>query len=110
VKKWAYNREWVCRTNVNSRSYYERFFSKTSKQAYERLPPHAEEIFLKGDQNPEKAFFDAGKYIVDHTGELIAVWDSRPAHGLGGTADIVSYGKPNGRPILLWIQSVEPGD
>lgn len=79
---------------------YERFFDDASKQAYERLLPRAEQILLKGGSDPEKAFFDAGKYIVDNTDELIAVWDSKPAQGLGGTADIVSYARANGRPIL----------
>jgi hypothetical protein len=81
-------------------AHYERFFEGASKQRYYRLLFSAEKIELRGDPNPEKAFFEAGIYIVDHVDRLIAVWDGKPAQGLGGTADIVSYAQANKHPIL----------
>jgi hypothetical protein len=39
----------------------------------------------------EEAFLSAGKTVVDHSDLLVAVWDGEPAHGTGGTGDIVDY-------------------
>ncbi|MET7472924.1 hypothetical protein ABZT17_00980 [Streptomyces sp. NPDC005648] len=51
----------------------------------------------------EEAYFAAGRWIVDHCDELIAVWDGRPARGLGGTADVVAYARRVGVPVtVLW--------
>jgi len=33
----------------------------------------------------------------------VAVWDGKPARGVGGTADIVSYARQKGVPVaVLW--------
>ena len=79
---------------------YERFFEGSSRQWYNRLLMSAEKIELRGDADPQKAFFAAGRYIVDHVDRLIAVWDGKPAQGVGGTADIVSYAKTTRCPTL----------
>lgn len=51
----------------------------------------------------EKAFFAAGRAIVDACDWLIAVWDGQPAQGLGGTADVVSYAVSLGRRVeVVW--------
>jgi hypothetical protein len=47
----------------------------------------------------ERSYLLAGKYIVDHSELLIAVWDGKPAAGLGGTADVVSYALRSGRAV-----------
>ncbi len=31
---------------------------------------------------------------------MVAVWNGRPAAGLGGTADIVKYALNSGKPVL----------
>jgi hypothetical protein len=84
---------------------YERFFEGESRRVYEQLLQQADVVRLPGDANPEKAFFIAGTYIVDHVDQLIAVWDGKPAQGFGGTADIVSYAKSHKVPVL----HVDPG-
>lgn len=54
----------------------------------------------------EKAYFAAGRWIVDHADHLIAVWDGHPARGPGGTGDVVAYARRTGVPVtVLW----EPG-
>ncbi|MFJ9564998.1 hypothetical protein ACIRQQ_33810 [Streptomyces fuscichromogenes] len=54
----------------------------------------------------EQAYLAAGRWIVDHCDHLIAVWDGRPARGLGGTGDVVAYARRTGVPVtVLW----EPG-
>jgi hypothetical protein len=47
----------------------------------------------------EQSYLLAGKYIADHSELLIAVWDGKPAAGLGGTADVVSYARRDGRAV-----------
>jgi hypothetical protein len=63
----------------------------------------------------EQAFLAAGQAVVERCDHLFAIWDGRPARGLGGTADIVAYARARGRPItVLWVDGVlrrdyEPG-
>jgi hypothetical protein len=53
------------------------------------------------DDFREKAYEEAGRYVVDHCDLLIAVWNGMPARGRGGTAEIVSYARSIGRPLLI---------
>ena len=46
-----------------------------------------------------ESFFAAGKYVVDSVDVLIAIWDGKPAGGLGGTADVVAYARQNGKAV-----------
>ncbi len=56
----------------------------------------------------EEAFYAAGRRVVDASQELVAVWDGRPARGLGGTADIVAYARQIGRPVhVIWPDGVD---
>ncbi|QWF80985.1 hypothetical protein [Amycolatopsis sp. CA-230715] len=55
----------------------------------------------------EKAFDAAGKYVVEHCDLLVAVWDGRPAHGLGGTGDAVARARKLHRDVLItWPEGV----
>jgi hypothetical protein len=55
----------------------------------------------------EEAFLAAGQAMVDRCDHLFAIWDGRPARGLGGTADIVRYAESCGRALtVLWIDGV----
>ena len=49
----------------------------------------------------EDAYLDCGLEMVDGADVLIALWDGEPAHGKGGTADVVEYARSIGKPILL---------
>ncbi len=42
-------------------------------------------------RNRNTAYYDAGKYIVDETEEMIFIWDGLKPGGKGGTADIIGY-------------------
>jgi len=48
---------------------------------------------------------EAGESIVNEADVLVAVWDGKPAAGLGGTADVVTYARNLGKP-LIWINSI----
>ena len=55
----------------------------------------------------EQAYLAAGQALVDRCDHHFAVWDGRPARGLGGTADIVTYARARGCPVtVLWVEGV----
>jgi hypothetical protein len=56
----------------------------------------------------EEAFLAAGKSVVDNCQVLIAVWDGKPARGLGGTADIVRYARDTGKAVsIVWPDGID---
>lgn len=70
----------------------------------------AREIRLGFPHSTDEAYYAAGTYIADHCDRLVAVWDGRPARGLGGTGDIVTYARGLGRPVtVIWRDGVERG-
>ena len=45
----------------------------------------------------------AGKAIAERSDLVLAVWDGRPAGGLGGTADVVKYARERGTTVaVIW--------
>ncbi|MFL6213398.1 MAG: hypothetical protein ACJ74J_05825 [Blastocatellia bacterium] len=46
---------------------------------------------LERQGSDEDAYFAAGKRVVDLSELVLAVWNGKPAAGLGGTADVVRY-------------------
>ncbi|MFF0012930.1 hypothetical protein [Streptomyces sp. NPDC005374] len=63
----------------------------------------ADRVDLPVERTREEAYAAAGRWIVDHTDRLVAVWDGEPARGPGGTADIVAYARRAGVPVnVLW--------
>jgi hypothetical protein len=41
--------------------------------------------------------------VVDRSERVVAVWDGKPASGVGGTADVVSYAHQKRVPVVvLW--------
>jgi hypothetical protein len=52
----------------------------------------------------EDAYERAGRYVVDRSDAIIALWDGEPARGQGGTAAIVAYARKRGVP-LVWIRT-----
>jgi len=49
---------------------------------------------------------EAGEKIVEEADIVVAVWDGKPAAGLGGTADIVEYARELEKP-LIWINPLD---
>jgi hypothetical protein len=79
---------------------YERFFDGAALTNYQRLLGECQVIQLRWNGDPEQAFFEAGKFIVDQCDLLFAVWDGASAEGLGGTGDVVSYARQKHRPVM----------
>jgi hypothetical protein len=70
----------------------------------------AHRVELPPEPTHEEAYFAAGRWIVDHCDRLIAVWDGRPARGLGGTGDVVAYARRTGVPVtVLWPSGAQRG-
>lgn len=79
---------------------YERYFDGENLANYRRLLGRSQRIQLKWSGDPERAFFEAGKYVVEKSDILFAIWDGEPSDGLGGTADIVAYAEKSSRKII----------
>jgi hypothetical protein len=82
--------------------------SDASRTRFEQLRRAAgTEVTMPFHEPSEQAFLAAGKAMVDTCDHLFAVWDGRPARGLGGTGDIVAYARTRGRPVtVLWLDGV----
>lgn len=87
---------------------YESTFNEgRDRQSFQGLLGKASHVeILKKTGSDEEAYFEAGKLVVDRTELMIAVWNGKPAAGLGGTGDVVEYARKNGKPII-WINPLE---
>jgi len=58
---------------------------------------------LPYSQPSEQAYWAAGQEIVKSSDLVLAVWDGKPAGGLGGTADVVEHARTRGKPVkVIW--------
>jgi len=80
---------------------YERTFenSRDAARFRELLARCTAVTTLTFTETKEQSYLLAGKYVADHSELLIAVWNGKPAAGLGGTADVVSYALKSGRAV-----------
>lgn len=80
---------------------YERTFSQQDLNAYCRILSKATIVeIMQTDGTDEEKYLAAGKRIVELTELLFAVWDGKPAKGLGGTADVVAYAIQQGTRLI----------
>ena len=79
---------------------YKRFFQNDDLIKYNRLLQESEVRDLRWQGDDREGFFAAGKFIVDHTDLLFAVWDMQKSNGLGGTADVVQYARQLSKRIV----------
>jgi hypothetical protein len=72
--------------------YESTFEDDERRDQYELMLSRSEEVTqLDFDEPSEKAFFEAGKCIVESSDLLFAVWNGKESRGLGGTGDVVEY-------------------
>jgi hypothetical protein len=92
---------------IPSAEYERSFASNTDLIDYRALLKQAyRTIILPFDEPSEKAYWAAGQEIVKRSDRLLAVWDGKPAQGLGGTADVVGYARTRGTPVtIIWPES-----
>jgi hypothetical protein len=80
--------EWTFESD-EARATYARQLQRASRRIELRHPgPH------------EHAYLEAGRAVIERCDLLFAVWDGKPARGLGGTADAVQLARDAGRRIL----------
>lgn len=80
---------------------YESTISESNKGLFETLLKKATStIELDYPKPSEMAYYEAGKKVVQMSDLIFAIWDSKPAKGLGGTADIVHYAQQCQKPII----------
>jgi len=81
--------------------YETKFAEGTDRDSYKRLLAKADTVeVLQSAGSNREAYFKAGKQVANRSELLIAVWDGRPAAGLGGTAGVVEYVRQCGRPLV----------
>jgi len=77
-------------------------FSESEWRETEALLARAEQVrVINETETREDAYLDAGLETVHGADILLAVWDGEPARGKGGTADVISYARDLGRPIII---------
>lgn len=96
------------------RADYEKDFAgPASLQEFGRLLARAGEIHeLPGIRSPEAqdaGYLAVGRFILDRTDVLLAVWDGRRGRGRGGTTQVLLEALQRANPVV-WIAAAEPHD
>ena len=87
---------------VPSANSHDSFSLDNDRAAFDHLLEQAaERTDLPFPRPTEEAYMAAGKVVSDASDVLLAVWDGRPAAGLGGTADVVAYARERGRHVVV---------
>jgi hypothetical protein len=94
---------------------YENVFdTEKARDEYIRYLQLADDVIrLQFSYPSEEAFYEGGKEVVKCSDVLFAIWNGKPAGGLGGTADIVQFAKKVNKvvvhinPINLKINTFE---
>jgi hypothetical protein len=94
---------------VPSRHYEQTFTADDDLACFRSLLEAADAVTELDYAEPsEEAFLAAGKSVVDNCDRLIAVWDGKPARGLGGTADVVMYARAAGKAVsIVWPDGMD---
>lgn len=94
---------------IPCRNYDTTFPDEASRDTYRRLLAVSSWKEQLGFAEPsERAYDAAGKWVAEHCEVMIAIWDGKPARGLGGTADAVAHARALGRRIhIVWPEGVE---
>jgi hypothetical protein len=82
--------------------YAEDFATRDSREEFASLLGAAAlTTELPAIDDRDEAYERAGRYVVDNSDVLIAVWDGRAPSGRGGTAAIVAYAQRRSVPVLV---------
>jgi len=81
--------------------YELKFTRGADRERYFRLLHQAAAIeTLEKRESNEAAYFAAGQKIVESAEIIVAVWDGKPAAGLGGTGDMVAVALKKHKKII----------
>jgi len=85
--------------------YLKDFETSKSKQEFIHLLGKAERVInMPVTEKREEGYLAAGKYILENSDVLLAIWDGKPAQGVAGTSEIVALARERGLP-LAWIHA-----
>lgn len=83
----------------------EHFREDFTSQEWQRVSPHlsnALNIDVIAAEIPEDSgYLEAGLLVADEADVVVAVWNGRPAEGVGGTGDIVQYCRRLEKPLVV---------
>jgi len=81
---------------------FQRDFNPEEWQQVEALLKAAESVTEIGASDErEEAYLDCGIEIVNSCDVLVALWDGEPARGRGGTAEVVTFSRELGKPLVI---------
>lgn len=84
--------------------YAREFETEESRRDFAELLARARSVEVMSPAPTRNAGYEAqGRWVVDHSDVLVAVWDGEPTRGQGGTAEIVAYAADRSTP-MLWIR------
>jgi hypothetical protein len=85
---------------------FEKDFTPADWQRVQAYVKHAQNVEEIGSAaSDDEAYMEVGERTVEQADIVIAVWDGKPAAGLGGTADAVAHARMLDKP-LIWINPV----
>ena len=92
--------------------YMTDFESQESREEFLALLAEAETVIeMPARDIRTEAYEQAGRYVVEHSEVLVAVWDGLPARGRGGTAEIVAWARGLGKPIYrVWAGEADASE
>ncbi len=91
----------MLQTIIPFHDYVLKFAEGPDREAYMRLLTASAHVeILRKHGTGREAYLQAGKQVVNRSELVVAVWDGRPAAGLGGTGDVVKYARCCGKPIM----------
>lgn len=83
----------------------ERFREDFTSEQWQRVSPYlgkALNVEVVAAEIPEDSgYLEAGLLVADEADVVIAVWNGRPAEGVGGTGDIVHYCRQLDKPLVV---------
>lgn len=90
---------------VPEEEYLKDFETSESKEEFMYLFGKAERVInLPVTGKREEGYLAAGKFVLENSDCLLAIWDGKPAQGAAGTAEIVTMARERGLP-LAWVHA-----
>ena len=82
-------------------AYMQDFPSASSRREFEQLLTRASHRTMPAVPDPTDGYENAGRYVVDHSDLLVAVWDGEPARGRAGTGEVVTYARDRHHAVVI---------
>jgi len=81
---------------------YEEDFDEKSKEEFLDFWQKADSVFAV-KRVSKSGYVDVGRYVVDESDVLLALWDGTYNGKLGGTGDVVEYAKTMGKEVVHFL-------